>query len=261
MDCSPPGSSVHGSFQARVLEWGAIAFSVSCAQVFINQWTISCQSPLSSKEYWRWQPIPSSGDLPNPGIKPRSLALQADSLPSEPPWKSYIQFDWCNIPLFSLLYLLFSSVFSYPMDRGSWRTSAHGVAECHTCLRRFSMHTRCRHRCTGEKIGSERCNRQCVTWQRQGKLSSKSRTTWQRPGVLIVLFWSPALTPGNCSKRVTLETKAKIRNIWAPESHPHLLVKSPPAIVSLWWWGTAPLLVCFGVLWFTSTPHPKSSLT
>jgi len=27
MDCSPPGSSVHGMFQARVLEWGAIAFS------------------------------------------------------------------------------------------------------------------------------------------------------------------------------------------------------------------------------------------
>ena len=29
MDCSPPGSSVHGIFQARVLEWGAIAFSLS----------------------------------------------------------------------------------------------------------------------------------------------------------------------------------------------------------------------------------------
>ena len=29
MDCSPPGSSVHGIFQARVLEWGAIAFSAS----------------------------------------------------------------------------------------------------------------------------------------------------------------------------------------------------------------------------------------
>ena len=28
MDCSPPGSSVHGTFQARVLEWGAIAFSI-----------------------------------------------------------------------------------------------------------------------------------------------------------------------------------------------------------------------------------------
>ena len=32
MDCSPPGSSVHGIFQARVLEWGAIAFSIpSCS--------------------------------------------------------------------------------------------------------------------------------------------------------------------------------------------------------------------------------------
>ena len=29
MDCNPPGSSIHGIFQARVLEWGAIAFSVS----------------------------------------------------------------------------------------------------------------------------------------------------------------------------------------------------------------------------------------
>ena len=28
MDCSPPGSSIHGIFQARVLEWGAIAFSL-----------------------------------------------------------------------------------------------------------------------------------------------------------------------------------------------------------------------------------------
>ena len=30
MDCSPPGSSIHGIFQARVLEWGATAFSVLC---------------------------------------------------------------------------------------------------------------------------------------------------------------------------------------------------------------------------------------
>ena len=35
MDCSPPGSSVHGIFQARVLEWGAVAFSIaaSCCSV------------------------------------------------------------------------------------------------------------------------------------------------------------------------------------------------------------------------------------
>ena len=32
-------------------------------------------------------PFPSAGDLPNPGIKPRSPALQADSLAADPPWK------------------------------------------------------------------------------------------------------------------------------------------------------------------------------
>ena len=43
---------------------------------------------FSRQEYWGELPFPSPGDLPNPGIKPRSLALQADSLPSEPPGKS-----------------------------------------------------------------------------------------------------------------------------------------------------------------------------
>ena len=51
MDCSPPGSYVLRILQARILEWVAIPFS--------------------------W-------DLPDPGIEPRSLSLQADSLPSEP---------------------------------------------------------------------------------------------------------------------------------------------------------------------------------
>ena len=57
MDCSPPGSSVHGIFQARILEWMVIS---------------------------------SSGDLPHPGIKPMSLvspALQAGYLPMALPGK------------------------------------------------------------------------------------------------------------------------------------------------------------------------------
>ena len=33
MDCSPPGSSIHGIFQARVPEWGAIAFSITSWQI------------------------------------------------------------------------------------------------------------------------------------------------------------------------------------------------------------------------------------
>ena len=36
MDCSPPGSSIHGIFQARVLEWGAIAFSATYIWVIQN---------------------------------------------------------------------------------------------------------------------------------------------------------------------------------------------------------------------------------
>ena len=42
---------------------------------------------FSRPEYWSGQPFPSSGDLPNPGIEPRSPALQADSLTAEPPGK------------------------------------------------------------------------------------------------------------------------------------------------------------------------------
>ena len=56
MDCSLPGSSVHGILQASILEWVAILFS---------------------------------RDLPDPGREPMSPALQADSLPSEPPQKKY----------------------------------------------------------------------------------------------------------------------------------------------------------------------------
>ena len=40
------------------------------------------------QEYWSGSPFPSPGDLSNPGIKPGSPALQADSSPTEPPRKS-----------------------------------------------------------------------------------------------------------------------------------------------------------------------------
>ena len=52
-------------------------------------WIIACQAPLSMgfsrQEYWSGLPLPSPGDLPDPGIGPGSPASQADSLPSEPP--------------------------------------------------------------------------------------------------------------------------------------------------------------------------------
>ena len=42
---------------------------------------------FSRQEYWSGLPCPPPGDLPNPGIEPRSPELQADSLPPEPPGK------------------------------------------------------------------------------------------------------------------------------------------------------------------------------
>ena len=42
---------------------------------------------FSRQEYWSGLPFPSPGDLPDPGIEPRSLALEADALNSEPPGK------------------------------------------------------------------------------------------------------------------------------------------------------------------------------
>ena len=46
MDCSLPGSPVHGIFQATVLEWGAIAFSVLCLVLYVNPKLLIYSSPL-----------------------------------------------------------------------------------------------------------------------------------------------------------------------------------------------------------------------
>ena len=57
----------------------------------MTPWTAARQAPLSMgfsrQEYWSGLPCPPLGDLPNPGIKPRSPTFQADSSPSEPPGK------------------------------------------------------------------------------------------------------------------------------------------------------------------------------
>ena len=50
-------------------------------------WTVACQAPLSMgfsrQEYWSGLPFPPLGDLPDPGIKAGSPALQGDYLPTE----------------------------------------------------------------------------------------------------------------------------------------------------------------------------------
>ena len=50
---------------------------------------------LLQLEYWNGLPLSSPGDLPDPGIKPRSPTMQADSLPSEPQGKLTLGFREC----------------------------------------------------------------------------------------------------------------------------------------------------------------------
>ena len=115
MECSLPGSSIHGVFQARVREWVAIAFSspiycfsklnvyrefgffisLSLGQVgggglvakscptLVTHGTQSarllCPWDFPGKKYWSRLLFPSPGDLPDPGIKPAYPALKVDS--------------------------------------------------------------------------------------------------------------------------------------------------------------------------------------
>ena len=63
--------------------------SLSRVLLFATPWTVAYQVSLSMgfsrQEYWSGLPFPSPGDLSNPGIEPRSPALQADVVTSEPP--------------------------------------------------------------------------------------------------------------------------------------------------------------------------------
>ena len=197
IDGSPPGSSVHGIFQKRILEWVAISSSrlssqprdqtrLSCiAGRFFYHWAIveACcgsfhilfflficshlntviglwrycyylllttqhlEQCLKAKmqvaqscptlynlmtiqsmeffrpEYWSGYPFPSPGDLPNPGIEPRSPSLQADSLPAEPQGKP----KNTGVGSLSLLQQIF------PMQESNW-----GLLHCRRILYQLS---------------------------------------------------------------------------------------------------------------------------
>ena len=67
--------------------------SLSRVRLFATLWTVAHQAPLSMgfsrQEYWSGLPFPSPGDLPDPGIEPRSPTLRADALTFEPPGKPF----------------------------------------------------------------------------------------------------------------------------------------------------------------------------
>ena len=85
MHCSPPDSSVHG---------------------------------FSRQEYWSGLPLPSPGDLPNPGIKPESPTLTGGFFTTEPPGKSHF-------PIYTAKNSMGNScVYHYDRNLSSWRVSS-----------------------------------------------------------------------------------------------------------------------------------------
>ena len=115
MDCSQPGSSVHGILQARILEvkckslscvwtsmrspWNSPSYNTGVDSLSLLQGIFPTQGIKPRSSTLQADPLPAEPQgkpkntgvgaipfsLPDPGIEPRSPALQADSLPSEPP--------------------------------------------------------------------------------------------------------------------------------------------------------------------------------
>ena len=87
----------------------------------LTPWTVAYQAPpsmgFSMQECWSGLSFPSPEDLPNPGIEPRPPAMQADTLPSEPPRKPITKCKSVSVryyftPIRLLLLLLLLSCFS-----------------------------------------------------------------------------------------------------------------------------------------------------
>ena len=99
--CDPMDYTVHGTLQARILEWVVIPFSRVTSQPGIEPRSAALQAdslpaepPGKPKNTGVGKPISSKEDLPNPGIKQGSPVLQADSLPAG------LQRKWQTTPVF-----------------------------------------------------------------------------------------------------------------------------------------------------------------
>ena len=97
---------------------------LSRVRLFATPWTVAYQAPpsmeFSRQEQWNGLPFPSPVGLPDPGIEPRSPALQADALPSELPQviiRQWVQFPVLHsksLLLTSFMYSSFYMLILYP---------------------------------------------------------------------------------------------------------------------------------------------------
>ena len=112
------------------------AQSLSPVWLFATPWTVAHQAPLpmgfSREEYWSGLPCPSPGHLPNPGIEPRSPALQADSLLSELPGELYL-FANClfHVITHDIYMIPFHFVWLIIFDETIWNVFRYSMAWQH----------------------------------------------------------------------------------------------------------------------------------
>ena len=114
------------------------AYPLSHVRFFVTPSTVACQAPLpmefSKQEYCRWLPFPSSGDLPDPGIKLTSLAspvLAGRFFTTVPPGKPQEGIlhnikssqKWQSI-LVALSCNLFTGVTPIPLDTLCWEEAS-----------------------------------------------------------------------------------------------------------------------------------------
>ena len=114
--------------------------SLSRVRLFATPWTAASHVPpsmgFSMQEYWIGLPFPSPGDLPDSGIEPESPALQVDALPSKPPGKHIVNYNFCHTEIKLLHFATFfffwlSTSFLLKKIFWVWYSRKHGEKNTH----------------------------------------------------------------------------------------------------------------------------------
>ena len=146
MDCSPPGSSVHGILQARILEWIAICFSRG--SYWLRDWTqVSCIAGKlftvwATREALRsWTGPENSWLYTNSQIYATAIDGASGKGPAYQCWRQGFN-PWVGkIPCGRYGYPLQYSCLENPMDRGAWWATVHRGTKSRTQLKQITMHT------------------------------------------------------------------------------------------------------------------------